>query len=104
GEAIVEHGGSSSVVQLVRNQKAELGHDTLERLVARASEDAAIAADLRGRVDIDWKSLRGEIHSAGDKVLEVLGQRIKPVDPVTAGTVNALVYNRMRNRAGFSSR
>jgi hypothetical protein len=104
GEAIVEHGGSSSVVQLVRNQKAELGHETLERLVARASKDAAIAADLRGRVDIDWKSLRGEIHSAGDKVLEVLGQRVKPVDPVTAGTVNALVYNRMRNRAGFSSR
>jgi hypothetical protein len=99
GDAIVEHGESSSVARLVRNTNAELGRDTIERLVQRAEEDADIAADLRGRGDIDWKGLRGEIHSAGDKVLE----QIKSVDPVTLGKVSAVVYNRMRNRAGFSS-
>lgn len=102
GDAIVEHGGSSSVVRLVRNANAELGRETLERLVARAVDDAEIAADLRGRGDIDWSTLRGEIASAGDKVLEVLGGIRQPLDPVTAGKVNAVVYNRMRNRAGFS--
>jgi hypothetical protein len=103
GEAIVEHGGETAVTRLVRNQKAELGQEVIERLVAKATDNARLAEDLRGRTDIDWKTLRGEILSAGEKVLEVLGQRVKPVDPVTAGTVNALVYNRMRNRAGFSS-
>lgn len=103
GEAIAEHGGSPSVVRLVRNTSAELGRATLERLVARATTDAELAADLRGRSDIDWKSLRGEIHSAGDKVLETIAQIDPKVDPVTIGKVSAVVYNRMRNRAGFSS-
>jgi hypothetical protein len=103
GEAIAEHGGLPSVVRLVRNSSAELGPATLERLVARASEDEELAADLRGRTDIDWKTLRGEIHSAGDKVLEIISQIEPRVDPVTIGKVSAVVYNRMRNRAGFSS-
>jgi hypothetical protein len=102
GEAIVEHGGTNSVHALVSNVTAELGQSTLERLVKRAAEDATIAADLRGRADIDWKTLRGEIHSAGDKVLEAIGVQDK-VDPVTIGKVSAVVYNRMRNRAGFSA-
>jgi hypothetical protein len=100
GEAIVEHGGSTSVGTLVRNATAELGPSTLERLVKRAGSDSTLAADLRGRTDIDWKSLRGEIHAAGDKVLEAAQQS---VDPVTLGKVSAVVYNRMRNRAGFSA-
>jgi Uncharacterised protein conserved in bacteria (DUF2336) len=103
GEAIVEHGETASVVQLVRNAKAEIGHATLERLVARAAEDEEIAADLRGRAEIDWKSLRGEIDSVAGRVLETLGQVHKQIDPVTAGKINAVVYNRLRNRAGFSS-
>lgn len=103
GDAIVEHGGSSSVVRLVRNAQAELGRTTLEKLVKRAATDASLVSDLRGRVDIDWGSLRGEIDSAGQKVLETLGVSTKALDPVTAGKVNAVVYNRMRNRAGFSS-
>jgi hypothetical protein len=102
GEAIVEHGGSSSVVRLVRNPNAELGHATLERLVERASHDAEIAADLRGRTDIDWKGLRGEIHAAGDKVLEAVAENEPQLDPVTIGKVSSVVYNRMKNRAGFS--
>jgi hypothetical protein len=103
GEAIAEHGGSPSVLRLVNNQTAELGQDTVERLVVRAGDDAAIADGLRGRSDIDWPAMRGHINAAGQKVLESLGAASRPLDPVTAGKVNAVVYNRMRNRAGFSA-
>jgi hypothetical protein len=103
GEAIVEHGGQSSVVRLVRNSGAELGQATLEKLVERATQDAAIAADLRGRQDIDWTSLEGEISNAGGKVLTAIAPVDAKVDPAIMGKVNAVVYNRMRNRAGFSS-
>ncbi len=103
GDAIVEHGAGPSVVRLVRNDKAELGKQALQKLVARASSDTALATDLRGRADIDWNSLRDEIGQAGQKVLDSLGSQGRPLDPVTAGKVNAVVYNRMRNRAGFSA-
>lgn len=103
GDAIVEHGGSSSVVRLVRNPNAELAPATVERLVERASHDAEIAADLRGRSDIDWKGLRGEIHAAGDKVLQSVSEIEPNLDPVTIGKISSVVYNRMKNRAGFSS-
>ncbi|SEQ01836.1 hypothetical protein SAMN05428969_1561 [Devosia sp. YR412] len=105
GEAIVEHGERASVVRLVRNVGAELDKTTLEKLVERAVRDVEIAADLRNRHDIDWKSLRGEIDSVANKVLESLGEvdRSRTLDPVAAGKVNAVVYNRMRNRAGFSA-
>ena len=62
--------------------------------------DETIVENLRSREDIDWNSLRSEISSAGEKVLELVQTQ---VDPVTAGKVSAVVYNRMRNRAGFSS-
>ncbi|MET3924735.1 DUF2336 domain-containing protein [Devosia sp. 2618] len=103
GDAIVEHGEKMSVVRLVRNSNAEFGKATLERLVERATKDADIASDLRGRADIDWKSLRGEIDSVANRVLETLGAVDKPLDPVAAGKVHAVVYNRLRNRAGFSA-
>jgi uncharacterized protein (DUF2336 family) len=103
GEAIVEHGDSSSVIKFVRNANAEIGRTTLEKLVERASHDAAIAQDLRNRAEIDWKSLRGEIDSVADKVLETLGEVEGRLDPVTAGQVNAVVYKRIRNRAGFNA-
>jgi hypothetical protein len=103
GEAIVEHGSTSSVKRLVRNSNAEFDKATLEKLVQRAIEDAEIAADLRGRQDLDWKSLRSEIDTASNKVLENLGAVTRTLDPVAAGKVNAVVYNRMRNRAGFSA-
>lgn len=102
GDAIVEHGGQSSVAKLVQNTTAELGPQALNKLVVIAQKDENVAATLRGRTDIDWKSLRSEIAEAGDKVLETLAEG-QPLDPVTAGKVNAVVYNRMRNRAGFSS-
>lgn len=102
GEAIVEHGGAQSMTRLVKNTNAELGETTVAKLVAFSKKDETLAADLRGRTDIDWKSLRTEIADAGEKVLESVAGSI-PMDPVTAGKVNAVVYNRMRNRAGFSS-
>ena len=103
GDAIVEHGEGDSVVRLVRNTNAELGEQALERLAGRAAQDAALAADLRGRTDIDWKALSSRIDAVGDKVRETIEQIDPRVDPVTVGKVQAVVYNRMRNRAGFSS-
>jgi len=103
GEAIVEHGQKSSVVRLVRNGNAEFDKATLEKLVKRATADLEIAADLRNRPEIDWSSLRGEIDSVASKVLETLGEGDKSLDPVAAGKLNAVVYNRLRNRAGFSA-
>src|SRR5690606_31377786 len=102
-EAIVEHGETASVVRLVRNASAEFDRATLERLVERAVQDANIAADLRGRKDIDWKSLRGEIDSVAGKVLQSIGEVERSFDPVAAGKVNTVVYNRIRNRAGFNA-
>jgi hypothetical protein len=103
GDAIVEHGAGPSVVRLVRNAQAELGKQALHKLVARASTDTELAGDLRGRNDIDWNSMRGEIGVAGQRVLDSLGAQVRPLDPVTADKVNQVVYNRMRNRAGFSA-
>ncbi|MBL8597897.1 MAG: DUF2336 domain-containing protein [Devosia sp.] len=103
GDAIVDHGGAASVGRLVQNNQAELGKQTLHKLVARASGDMTLATSLRGRTDIDWNTLRGEIGAAGQKVLDTIGARMRPLDPVTADKVNQVVYNRMRNRAGFSA-
>ena len=103
GEAIVEHGQKSSVVRLVRNNNAEFDKATLEKLVERATRDADIAADLRGRPDIDWKSLRGEIDHVATQVLESLSEMNRGIDPVAAGKVNSVVYNRIRNKAGFTA-
>ncbi len=104
GDAIVEHGGSPSLARLVSNKSAEITRDTMQKLVVRAANDPALATNLRGRPDLDWSSLRTQITAAGQKVLDELGgTSARPLDPVTAGKVNAVVYNRMRNRAGFSS-
>lgn len=103
GDAIVEHGQTASVHRLVRNANAELGQQALERLVERATNDAEMAKDLRGREDIDWKSLGGQINIVGDKVMETIAAIDPKIDPVTVGKVSAVVYNRMRNRAGFNS-
>jgi hypothetical protein len=103
GEAIVDHGETASVVKLVRNPNAGFDRTTLEKLVERATRDAEIAADLRGRTDIDWKSLRGEIDQVAGKVLQTLGDLDRQVDPVAAGKINTVVYNRIRNRAGFNA-
>jgi hypothetical protein len=103
GEAIVEHGATPSVTRLVRNRNAEFDAATLRKLVQRAAEDVELAADLRGRDDVDWPALREQIDTAASKVLENLSSVSATLDPVAAGKVHAVVYNRMRNRAGFSA-
>ena len=102
GEAIVTHGEQPSVTRLVNNPNAGLGADTLRKLVEKAASDADLAANLRGREDIDWKSLAGQIDIVGEKVLETISRIAPRIDPVAVGKVSAVVYNRMRNRAGFS--
>lgn len=103
GEAIIDHGGTESVQRLVNNAKAELGHGALEKLLARATHDAAIAGNLRGRTDIDWSSLRRQINAVTGKLVQILEESDRPVAPQAANTVNAVVFNRLRNRAGFSA-
>jgi uncharacterized protein (DUF2336 family) len=103
GDAIVEHGGATSVGRLVRNGNAVLSPGTVHALVKRANDDPEMAADLRGRSDLDWGVLREEIGVASARVLDSLVRASDRLDPVTAGKVNAVVYNRMRNRAGFSA-
>lgn len=103
GEAIVDQGEQASVVQLVRNDGARLGGFTLEKLIQRAAQDDEIAKDLRGRQDIDWVSLREEISEAGRKVLETLSLVERKPNEDTMGKVSAVVFNRIRNRAGFSA-
>jgi hypothetical protein len=103
GEAIVEHGETPSISRLVRNANAEMGTNVLQKLVMKAANDPAIANDLRGREDIDWRSLSKHVAVVGDKVLETIAQIDPRIDPVTVGKVSAVVYNRMRNRAGFNA-
>lgn len=102
GEAIVEHGGTRSVARLVRNPNAEFSPAAVERLMTIAGQDPQVAAEMRGRTDIDWRSLQGELDAAAGKILETLSEETQRIDPVTVGKVHAVVYNRMRNRAGFS--
>lgn len=103
GEAILEHGESTSVARLVRNENAELSAATLQKLVERATGDATVAANLRGRSDVNWDALRDQIGSAGGKVLGLIAPKEIAVDPAVMNKVNAVVYNRMRNAAGFSA-
>jgi len=102
GDAIVENGGRDSVVRLVRNNTAKLGDDALQKIAIRAVNDTELADDMRGRDDIDWGRLRDEISLAGGKVLEQLSL-VEAPNKGTMGTVSAVVYNRIRNRAGFNA-
>ncbi len=104
GNAIVDKGGRDSVVSLLRNKTARLGGGALERLVERAAKDGEMAQDLRSRKEIDWTEMRAEISAAGGKVLEQLGLVESKPERGTLGTVSAVVYNRIRNKAGFNAR
>lgn len=102
GDAIVEQGGRESVVCLLSNESSELDTATVAKLVQRAENDSELASGLSDRQDVDWQTLRAEIGVAGCKVLEKLG--LGEVNSKSFGTVSSVVYNRMRNSAGFSSR
>lgn len=101
GDAIVIHGGNESVTRLVTNDSAELGEDTLAKLVKKATLDTSIAENLRGRADIDWPALQNQISNAGDSVLEKLSKTELASNEKTIDQVNAVVFERIRNRAGF---
>jgi len=99
GEAIAQHGQDESLIALVRNATAELNRETIERLVRLAAENAELAGGLRSRAGIDSEGAVPQFprSSAADAPA--------PVDTVasTVSRVQAVVYNRMKNRAGFSS-
>jgi hypothetical protein len=103
GEAIVDKGGRESVTRLVRNHSAAFGTETLGKLARRAADDNELETDLRGRDDVDWNRLQAEIADAGDKVLEQLTFGEKQAENHALGAVSAVVYNRLRNRAGFNA-
>ena len=103
GDAIVFHGGNESIARLVSNQSAELGEETLAKLVEKSTLDNSIAQNLRGRADIDWQALQDQINDAGDSVREKLSKTELASDEKTIDQVNAVVFERIRNRAGFKA-
>jgi uncharacterized protein (DUF2336 family) len=102
GEAIAEFGGEPSINRLAANAGADLGPETLKKLLIRSKQDPILASALRGRTDIDWHSLGRKLLASSEKVLAdtpVSGG----VRPSAASDVNALVLNRIKNHAGFSA-
>ena len=103
GEAIATFGAEPSVTQLLSNTRAEITHRTVDRIAQRALENEAFAKLLRGRKDIDWSEVRAEVSTAGMAALEGIGIFSRAENPATASRVQAVVYNRIKNQAGFSS-
>jgi hypothetical protein len=103
GDAIVMHGGNKSVSRLVGNDNAELGEVTLAKLVEKAISDSEMAQNLRGRADIDWQELQAKIDDAGKAVAGKLSDTQMGSDEKTIDQVNAVVFNRIQNRAGFNA-
>jgi hypothetical protein len=103
GEAIIEHGASASIGALVRNGGAELGAAARQKLTLLSRDDAALGEALRGRTEIDWQAVHRVIGSVTGRVMESAEHsEAEPTVEVTE-RVQTLVYNRMRNRAGFSA-
>lgn len=108
GEAIVEHGEEPSVTRLLRNKEAELSRKVVERIAILAVENDKLANDLRGRNELDWSEIQAGITQVGAQALESLGLLVRDQaqdqeQAKTAGHVQAVVYNRIKNRAGFSA-
>jgi hypothetical protein len=104
-QAIARHGGATSIQRLVRNSGAELSKETLARLAQRARSDEALAMELRGRQDIDWSVVRGQVEEAGRAILGRVAAQANGQGPGGAAEkVATLVFNRLRSRAGFSSK
>lgn len=102
GGAIVTHGQQPSLRRLVSNENAQLGEHTMPTLMKRVSEVPELAAELRMRTDIDWEAVRGQIDDAGRKVMQELGLGT-PSTSTISGRASAVVYNRLKNRAGFDA-
>ena len=103
GDAIVENGEHESVVKLVQNPSANLGSSALEKVLLRSADDERLGDVLRGREGVNWTKLRGEISNAGAKVLDILSLEEMNSDNNNSGLVSELVFNRIRNKAGFNS-
>jgi hypothetical protein len=103
GGAIATHGEEPSMRRLVTNANAQLGEHTLPKLIERVGQIPALAEELRARTDIDWGAVRDQIDEAGHKVLAELGLEGKGEEGAAVNRVNAVVYNRMKNRAGFDA-
>ncbi len=103
GGAIVTHGEEPSMRRLVNNANAQLGEHTLPKLIERVGKLPALAEELRARTDIDWAAVRDQIDEAGHKVLAELGLGDNGEEGAAVNRVNAVVYNRMKNRAGFDA-
>jgi len=103
GDALVLNGNSQTVAKLVRNKGARLGTRALEQIVLMADHDAEIAADLRGRHDIDWTKILSEIGADSSSVARKLSLVTGSLSGSTVGHAHALAYKRLRNRAGFSA-
>lgn len=103
GEAIATFGSEPSVSRLLHNERAHLTRGAVERIAELALENEALAASLRSRKDIDWAEVRAEVSSVGSKALESLGLMARGDTQSTASRVQAVVYNRIKNQAGFSA-
>ena len=103
GDAIAEHGGKESVGRLVKNENSALGTFALNKIVEQAEHDAELAANLRGRGDIDWGEVRSAIGTAGQRVLDKLALTARPARTDAMSTAKAIAYGRLKNRAGFSA-
>lgn len=103
GGAIATHGEEPSMRRLVTNEHAELGEYTLPKLIERVGDHPTLAEELRARTDIDWDAVRDQIDEAGHKVLGELGLGAAGSEGAAVERVNAVVYNRIKNRAGFDA-
>lgn len=103
GEAIATFGGEPSVTRLLSNTQAEITYRAVDRIAQRSHESQAFAQLLRGRKDIDWSEVRSEVSTAGLAALEDIGIFSRSENPATTSRVQAVVYNRIKNQAGFSS-
>jgi hypothetical protein len=103
GEAIATFGAEPSLTRLLNNDQARLSHKAVEKIAERALENMAFAQMLRGRRDIDWADVRAEVTAVGVRALEGLGLLSRTENATTASRVQAVVYNRIKNQAGFSA-
>ncbi|RDE10183.1 DUF2336 domain-containing protein [Pelagibacterium lacus] len=103
GEAIVAFGQEPSVTRLLKNEQARLSRSAIEKIAVIAQQSEALAQMLRSRSDIDWPHLRAEVSAIGARALESLGLMAREDGRVTASRVQAVVYNRIKNQAGFSA-
>lgn len=102
-EAIAAFGEEPSVTRLLRNQGVEFNARVVERVAQIAQEKRTLVEDLRGCANIDWEALRSQVTQVGAQALEGLGLLSREHAAQTAGRVQAVVYNRIKNRAGFSA-